>query len=83
MWVAAPEMSVLLVPSPQWMVMSVPLRGIVMAWLAASVFQVVMNGSWSDCAWAKGNSSAAASPASRRAYMITRMVQMALRTIKA
>ena len=47
LWVAAPETSVLLVPSPQWMVTPEPTRGMVMVWLAVSVCQVVTNGSWS------------------------------------
>ena len=47
LWVAAPEMPVLLEPSPQWMVMPEPTSGMVMVWLAVSVRQVVTNGSWS------------------------------------
>ena len=57
MWVTVPATPVLLVPSPQWTIMPVPLIGMAMVWLAASVFQVVTNGSWSGacCAWASAN----------------------------
>ena len=48
LWVAAPETSVLLVPSPQWMVMPEPTSGMVMVWLAVSVCQEVTNESWSS-----------------------------------
>ena len=46
-----------------------PLRGMVTVWLAVSVFQVVINGSWSDCAWAAPNCPGrAASPAAPPAW---------------
>ena len=45
--VAVPETPVLLAPSPQWIVMPEPTKGMAMVWLVASVFQVVTNGSLS------------------------------------
>ena len=54
LWVAAPETSVLLVPSPQWTVMPEPTSGMVTAWLAVSVRQVVTNGSRSGACRASG-----------------------------
>ena len=79
-WVAGPEIPVLLEPSPQWMVMPEPTSGMVMVWLAVSVRQVVTNGIWSGACRASGAPPKATStvrrllPFSNTEYPVAAMV---------